>query len=802
MQENLCLRYDQPAKVWEENVLPIGNSDLGASIMGGIRQEQIILNEKSLWIGGPSPSRPGYKGGNVSGSVTYLRQVQKALQEKDHKTVDGLLEKLTGETDGYGAYQTLGNLFLTFDGVCEEKTSSYQRYLDLNEAVSGVVFSQEGVQYTREYLASYPDHVVAMRLCADQKGTLSFTAFLDGYPESGTVTVDADSLSCTGALQDNGLRYQERFLFELADGEGEITAEGQRLQVRHATQVIVYFAAATDYANVYPAYRSGIDPADLVRERLEAAKAKGYTAIRQSHIRDYQELFQRVTLHLEEKPVGVFTDQLLREYRRKTKEHLPYDAADHYLEVLYYQYGRYLLIASSRDGSLPANLQGVWNESNTPPWCCDYHINVNLQMNYWPAMVANLRETATSLVDYVDSLREPGRVTAADYYGIVSDEAHPENGWAAHTQSTPFGWTCPGYVFTWGWCSAAAAWLDLNLWEYYLYTEDTEYLKAKIYPILRESARFYLQELCYDEEQERYVSSPTYSPEHGPVTIGNTYEQSLIQALLQVFVKAAGILGYDAQLSGEAARAAEKMKPYQISQKTGMLQEWYEEDEEDFDTSEVEKHHRHTSHLLGLYPADTINYNTKELMEAAKKSLNDRGDDGTGWGMVMKMCLWSRLGEGDRAYVLFNNLLADRTHPNLWDVHPPFQIDGNLGAVAAVSELLLQSHMGYIQLLPALPAAWQNGSFTGLCARGGFELDLTWEQAKVTGLVLRTMHDKVCRIRTEAPQQILAVDQSSKINGQDGSEEAMAKADNISWNEKNGIVEFAVKKEKEYHILF
>lgn len=783
IKQTLRLQYDEPAEFWEENTLPVGNANMGATVFGGIQKETVVLNEKTLWTGGPSESRPNYRGGNVQNSSQYLKQVQEALKSGDKKTVKKQVNKLIGEVDGYGAYQMLGSVNFKFLNINQKTASAYERYLDLNESVAGVKFDCQNVTYTREYFANYPSNVIAMKFAASEAGKLSFVTSMEDTQDGGVIQAEGDTLTYSGALTDNQMRYQGKFQFILKDGT--LKPEGDKMSVQGATEAVILFTAATDYANKYPSYRSGIDPAETVEKNLSSAVEKGYDALKKEHQEDYQELFGRVNLDLGEEYTDTCTDDLLKAYQKKTKKKIAYDAKDKYLEVLYYQYGRYLLVSSSREGTLPANLQGVWNNSNSPVWSSDYHINVNLQMNYWPAMVTNLAETATSLVDYVDSLREPGRITAADYYGIVSDEKNPENGWVAHTQSTPFGWTCPGYEFTWGWSSAATAWLDLNLWEYYLFTGDKKYLEEKIYPVLRESAKFYSQFLIYDEKQGRFVSSPTYSPEHGPVTIGNTYEQSLIRMLLVNFMDASEMLKKDEDLRETVGKMAEKMEPYQVSSKTGMLKEWYEEDDAGFDSSDVEKQHRHTSHLLGLYPGNDINYDTVDLMEAAKASLNDRGDEGTGWGMAMKVCLWARTGDGNHSYQVFNHLLSERTNPNLWDVHPPFQIDGNFGGTAGVSEMLLQSHMDYIQLIPSLPDAWSEGSFDGLCARGGFEISATWKDKNVTEAGIVSNNGGICRMKAE----------NCKVKTADGKEVKTKVSE-------DGIVEFDTEKNETYILSF
>ncbi len=774
------LWYTKPAKAWETEVLPIGNAYLGATIYGGIHEEVLVLNEKTFWTGGPAKSRPDYRGGNKEeNSYRYLMEIRKALTAGESEKAAMLVQRLTGVSEGYGAYQVFGSLLLEFEELTEEKATGYRRYLDIDESLAGVEFTCGDTRYVREYFASYPGRVIAARFTANRKGTISLKASLSKTQEGAVVRAESDTLLCYGEITDNGLRYEGQFKF-LIEG-GKLTARDNTIQIEEADEVVLYFHAATDYANQYPVYRSGCKPKELVVPVLEAAVRKGYDRLKEEHLADYKELFGRVNINLDGCSCESPTGELLKEYKERCR---PDREQDRYLEELYFQYGRYLLISSSRPGTLPANLQGVWNESNTPPWACDYHINVNLQMNYWPAYVTNLAETAIPLVDYVDGLREPGRITAGEYYNIVSDEANPENGWIAHTQSTPFGWTCPGWDFYWGWSSAACAWLDQNLWEYYEFTGDQDYLRNRIYPIMRESVKFYIQELQYEPKQDRLVSSPSYSPEHGPVTIGNTYEQSLIEQLFLDFITAAAVLNTDADLRHTAEAMVTQLKPYQVSEKTGFLKEWFEEDETGFDFSQVDPHHRHTSHLLGLYPGKGINYGTPELLAAAKASLNSRGDESTGWGRAMKALLWSRTGDGERAYKLFAGLLKDCTNDNLWDMHPPFQIDGNFGGTSAIAEMLLQSHMDYISVLPAIPEVWNNGSFQGLCARNGFALDAAWTEGRLTRLVLHSGKGGLCRIKAEP----------ARITDREGN--------SMEYSLECGIISFMTAQEESYYFIF
>lgn len=731
--------FDEPGdfSLWEQTCLPIGNGYMGASMFGGIKTERVVLNEKTFWAGGPCANRPDYYGGNHRGRYKYVKQVQEYLAAGENKKAEELLPMLTGDGD-FGSYLLLCDMVLDFD-LPDENVTGYRRTLDLDKSLYSCEFSCGGVKFSREAFASYPARIIAFKFSASAKGALNFTLSLD-KTHNGTITADNSTLICSGTAEDNGMRYDARFR---AFSDGTVAPDGEKLRISGASDAVIYFCAATDYDMKFPKYRTETAPSSVTKPLLHTAERLGWDALYEEHYSDYSAMFSRVTLTLGDSEKELPADELLEAYRAGDR------AAMNRLETLYFSYGRYLLISSSRAGSLPANLQGVWNESNTPPWCCDYHINVNLQMNYWGAYNTNLAETVPPLTDFLDSLREPGRITAKEYYGIESTPEKPENGWTAHTQCSPFGWTAPGWEFYWGWSTAAVAWLMQNIWEHYEFTGNKDYLRDKIYPIMRESVQFYVQWLIYDKKQDRMVSSPTYSPEHGPATIGNTYEQSLIEQLFIDFLKASAELNTDPELAGKVREILPMLKPYHIG-KTGLLKEWYEEDEPDFDRSKVQKNHRHISHLMGLYPGKQINHSRLELMKAAIATMNDRGDESTGWARAYKINLWARTGDGNRTYKLLRGLLESCTFRNLWDFHPPFQIDGNFGASAGIAEMLLQSHEGAIVLLPDLPDDWQTGKFTGLCARGGFVVDAAWENGKVTKLRIMPKLGGKCTVKIPA----------------------------------------------------
>ncbi len=731
LKKEYKLSYSSPAKNWESEYLPIGNSRIGITASGDSAREELVLNDKTLWVGGPSERRE-YNGGNKKNVYPYVKKVQEYLYNNEYDKAVELLPQLTGEGEGYGAYQKFAGIFIN---THFEDIKYTCRSLDISQSILTSEFVGDGVNVKKEYLASYPDDVIAMRIYGDKE--FSFDIEIADTPGDIEYEFSDNILTIKGALWDNGLLYAASLLFET---DGKIKYCDNKVFVT-ATDTIIYLCTKTNYAPSYPVYRSDITPCDKTKSIVTNAKALGFEKIKALHIDDYKSLFDKSSVDLGGKNNSLFTDELLRGFKEDTLTR----EEKMYLTELFYEYGRYLLISSSREGDLPANLQGVWNNSNTPPWCCDYHINVNLQMNYWHAYVTNLFPTAKPLVDFIDDMRAPGRVTAREYYGIDTDENN-KNGWIAHTQATPFGHTCPGWDFYWGWSTAAVAWLCQNIFEYYEFSNDKEYLKDKIYPILEECAKFYTQWMIFDDKQGRFVSSPSYSPEHGPVTIGNTYEQSLIEQFYKDFIRCSEDLGIDNELTRRVKEQLPYLMPYAVS-KGGLIKEWFEEDDADFDHSKTQKYHRHASHLLGLYPGKQITPENKSLIDAARASLNDRGDDSTGWSRAYKTLLWTRIPDGNRAYSIFSGLLKSCVYDNLWDFHPPFQIDGNFGATAAVAEMLIQSHRGFIEILPALPDELESGEFTSLCARGGFEVSAKWENGEVTEISLYSNYDTICKIK-------------------------------------------------------
>ena len=747
-KQDYVLAYKQPAsttyKSWEEEALPIGNGSLGAKVFGLIGAERIQFNEKSLWSGGPRPDSLDYQGGNLQDQYGFLAEIRQALEKRDYNTAKELAEQhLVGpKTSQYGTYLSFGDIHIEFSkqGKTLSQVTDYQRQLNISKALATTSYVYKGTKFEREAFASFPDDLLVQRFTKEGAETLDFTIELsrtrdlasDGKYEQEKSDYKECKLDITdshilmkGRVKDNDQRFASCLAWET---DGDIRVWSDKVQISGANYANLFLAAKTNFSqNPASNYRKKIDLEKQVKDLVETAKEKGYDQLKSRHIEDYQALFQRVQLDLGADVDTSTTDDLLKNYKPQEGQAL---------EELFFQYGRYLLISSSRDcpDALPANLQGVWNGVDNPPWNSDYHLNVNLQMNYWPAYVTNLFETAFPVINYIDDLRVYGRLAAARYAGIISQTGE-ENGWLVHTQATPFGWTAPGWDYYWGWSPAANAWMMQTVYEAYSFYRDQDYLREKIYPMLRETVRFWNDFLHEDQQAQRWVSSPSYSPEHGPISIGNTYDQSLIWQLFHDFIQAAQELGLDADLLTEVKEKFDLLNPLQITQ-SGRTREWYEEEEQHFQNEKVEAQHRHTSHLVGLYPGNLFSYKEQEYLEAARASLNDRGDGGTGWSKANKINLWARLGDGNRAHKLLAEQLKSSTLPNLWCSHPPFQIDGNFGASSGMAEMLLQSHTAYLVPLAALPDAWSTGSVSGLMARGHFEVSMRWADKKLLQLTI------------------------------------------------------------------
>ncbi len=722
------LWYDEPATSWEQQALPIGNGAMGAAIFGGVGSERVQFNEKTLWTGGPG-SAGGYTFGNwEQPRPKAIEDVQRTLEEQLQMDPPEVAQALGQPKRGFGAYQTFGDLTLQIENE-PGAVQGYRRELDIAGALARVSYSSGGVRYTREYFASRPGGAIVMRLSADRPGKVGFTASVS-VPDNRSRTVMARDgrITVAGALQDNGLRYESQLQVTSHGGSRTDGGDGS-VTVAGADSAVLVLAAGTNYSDRYPDYR-GAEPHRRVSAAVDRAARKRYARLLEAHERDHAKLFGRVRLDIGQAMPDVTTDELLRSYRGGAS------AADRALEALYFQYGRYLLIASSRPGSLPANLQGVWNESTSPPWSADYHVNINLQMNYWPAEVTNLSETTDPLFDYIDSLRAPGRVTAREMFG--------NRGWVVHNETTPYGFTGVHDWATSFWFPESGAWLAQHLYEHYRFTRDERFLRKRAYPVMKELAQFWLDELIVDRRDGRLVVSPSYSPEHGPFSAGAAMSQQIVWDLFTNVAEAAGELRGERAFRREVRDALARLDPGTRVGSWGQLQEWKEDWDDPADD------HRHVSHLFGLHPGRQFSpLTTPELAEAAAVTLRGRGDGGTGWSKAWKINFWARLLDGDHAHKMLSEQLKTSTLPNLWDTHPPFQIDGNFGATAGVAEMLVQSHTGELQVLPALPSAWPEGSVSGLRARGDVTVDVRWSGGTADEIELRSGRSGRIAVRSD-----------------------------------------------------
>jgi len=736
------LWFKHPAVQWD-NALPIGNGRLGAMVFGGTFQERVQLNEESLWTGSRNLYTDNPDGWKV------LPEIRELLFTGEYAKAQEITERDLMGKGNWTMYQTLGDLILT--NHHSQNCSGYQRELDLEKAMVRVSYQADGVKYTREYFSNHPDNIIVIRITADQKKAINMGIRLSREKDFSLLAskkqIEMFGQVTSGGVDVKGLNPGVVYhaLLKVVPEGGTVKTQGDSLIVTKANSLTLFFTASTNYW--------GDDPEEKSKQTMKQALKKGGDQLQAEHIADYQKLYKRVSLDLDGPDYSNLpTDERLERVKKGLN--------DNQLIGLYFNFGRYLLIGSSRPGDLAANLQGIWADGLVPPWSADYHININIQMNYWPAEITNLSECHLPFISLIDSLRTHGRETARNMY--------KSRGFCAHFTTDAWYWTTAVGKAEWGMWPMGAAWGCRHIWEHYLFTGDLDFLKAK-YPILKEASLFFTDYLTKDPKTGYLVTGPSSSPENkfrtpdgkiSNITMGPTMDMSITRELIRNTINAARVLDTDADFIANLEYILTQLSPLRIGS-DGRIMEWTKEFEE------PEPGHRHISHLFGLYPGNEISTsNTPEFARAARKTIDYRlshGGGHTGWSRAWIINFFARLEDGEKAYENLMALLSKSTLPNLFDTHPPFQIDGNFGATAGIAEMLLQSHADEISLLPALPGAWEQGKVTGLKARGNFEVDIEWNQGKMVWVKIKSISGNPLKIRYCENKKVFTIGKGETI---------------------------------------